>query len=55
MFTKVLFYLRLGGGLATLRALRGKDAPGAGPVGEGFFPNLEASGSKSSEAALFLP
>ena len=27
IFTNVLFYLRLGGGLSPLRALRGKDAP----------------------------
>ena len=29
--------------------------PGAGPLGEGFFPHLEAFVSKSSEATLFLP
>ena len=28
---------------------------GAGPPGEGFFPCLETSASKSSEATLFFP
>ena len=28
---------------------------GAGPPGEGFFPCLDTSASKSSEAALFFP
>ena len=48
-------HLQLGGGLAPLRALCGKDTLWGRTPGEGFFPRLETIVSKSSEAVLFLP